>query len=503
LVSAETTATATATAWSARARAPRYDRLTAAQCDRLHAASLEILGRTGVRMHLPEAVERLRHAGAAVDGDRVRIPAHLVEWALAVAPREVVLYDRLGRPAIPCGNDHVAFGPGSDCLHVLDHRTGERRRARLADVEAGVRLCDALERIEFVMSLFTPDDVEPALADRVQMAVMLRGTTKPIVAVTYGLESLIDVVAMAEAVAGGAEALRTRPFLAAYINVTSGLVHNAEALGKLIALAQRGLPALWIPVTSGATTGPVTTAGNVAVNTAGVLAGLVLAQLVREGTPVIVPGFGGDALDLRTMVDPYAEPDPRGVVPSLTHRYGLPMFSLAAGSDAKVVDQQAAAEAALTMLYDALAGGNLVHDCGYLESGLTGSLPLLVICDELAAWIRAAIAPVEISDETLALDVVERLGPDGTFLEEEHTLAHYRERWYPELLDRRAHAAWHNRGALTLEQRASERVDHILATHLPEPLPPAADRAIDQILERAAGLTAGRGEARVPEGGPG
>ena len=470
-----------------QARSPRYDRLTPADCERLHDASLAILERTGVRLHDDEAVERLHGAGARVGDDgRVFVPGSLVEWALSVAPRSLTLHARGGTPAVALEDDNTWFGPGSDCLHILDHRTGERRAATLADAREGVTLVDALPNMDFGMSMFLPSDVDPAMADRHQMAVMLECTTKPLVVVTYDVDAMLDAIAMAEAVAGGAEALRERPTIALYINVTRGLVHNGDSLRKLLLLAERGLPALWIPVTSGGTTGPVTMAGNVALNNAGVLVGIVLAQLVRKGTPVVVPGFGGDALDLRTMVDPYAEPDHRGMVPSLAHHYGLPMFSLAGGSDSKVVDQQAATDASLTMLVDALAGGHLIHDSGYLESGLTGSLAQLAICDEIAAWIRAAIGPVEISDETLALDLIDSLGPDGSFLEADHTIAHYRERWYPSLIDRLSHSAWQARGATTLADRAAARVDRILADHRPAPLPEDATRAIAGILERAA-----------------
>jgi trimethylamine---corrinoid protein Co-methyltransferase len=473
------------------ARSPRHDRLPAAACARLHDASVSILERTGVRLHDAEAVERLRGAGARVGDDgRVFVPGALVEWALSVAPRSITLHDRSGAPAIALEGDNVWFGPGSDCLNVLDHRTGERRPARLADVRDGITLVDALPNMDFAMSMFLPSDVDPAMADRRQMAVMLGHTTKPLVVVTYDVEAMLDAIAMAEAVAGGAEALRVRPTLALYVNVTRGLVHNGDSLRKLLLLAERGLPAIWVPVTSGGTTGPVTTAGNLALNTAGVLVGVVLAQLVREGAPVIIPSFGGDALDLRTMVDPYAEPDHRGTAAALAHHYGLPMFSLAGGSDAKVVDQQAAAEAALTMLVDALGGGHLVHDSGYLESGRTGSLAQLAICDEIAAWIRAAIAPVEIDDETLALDLIDDLGPEGSFLDTPHTFAHFRERWYPTLIERASHGAWSARGAQTMGQRAAGRVDELLAAHKPPPLPDAVAAAIDEILARAA-ATAG------------
>jgi trimethylamine--corrinoid protein Co-methyltransferase len=306
------------------------------------------------------------------------------------------------------------------------------------------------------------------------------------VVVTYDVDAMADAIAMAEAVAGGPDALRERPSVAFYINVTRGLVHNGDSIRKLLLLAERGLPALWIPVTSGGTTGPVTLAGNVAVNNAGVLVGLVLANLVREGAPVVVPGFGGEFLDLRTMVDPYAEPDAMGVVPSIAHHYGLPMFSLAGGSDSKAVDQQAASEASLTMLWHALAGGHLVHDSGYLESGLCGSLAQLAICDEIAAWIRASLGPVVIDEESLALDLVDTLGPDGSFLEAQHTLDHYRERWYPSLIDRLSHSAWMSRGGTTLGERATARVDQLLASHQAPPLPEAAEQAIAAILQRAA-----------------
>ncbi len=471
-----------------QARSPRYDRLTPADCARLHDASLAILERTGVRLHDDEAVERLHGAGARVGGDgRVFVPGSLVEWALSVAPRSLTLHARGGAPAITLAGDNAWFGPGSDCLHILDHRSGERRAATLQDARDGLTVVDACPTWTSACPCSCRRTSRPAMADRRQMAIMLEHTTKPLVVVTYDVDAMLDAIAMAEAVAGGADALRERPTIALYINVTRGLVHNGDSLRKLLLLAGRGLPALWIPVTSGGTTGPVTMAGNVALNNAGVLVGVVLAQLVREGTPVVIPGFGGDALDLRTMVDPYAEPDHRGIVPSLAHHYGLPMFSLAGGSDSKVVDQQAATDASLTMLVDALAGGHLdPRQRATWSPGSPARWPSSPSATRSSAWIRAAIGPVEISDETLALDVIDRLGPDGSFLEADHTIAHYRDRWYPTLIDRLSHSAWQARGATTLAERAAARVDRILAGHRTPPLTEDATRAIAGILDRAA-----------------
>ncbi len=475
----------------APAESPRWDRLGPATASRLEEAALGILDRIGVEIPVPEALGLLRSAGATIDGSRARIPERLVRWALETAPKQITLHDRDGRPALHLAGRNHFFGTGSDCLNILDHRTGEHRRATYADLLEGLTLADALPNIDFVMSMFLPADVDQTLADRYQAAELLARTRKPIVLVTYDVDGMLDGLEMAEIVAGGRAALEARPQLGVYINVTRGLLFNEDSVRKLLVCAERGVPALWIPVTSGGTTGPVTLAGTVAINTAGILAGVVLAQLAREGTPVVVPAFGGDSLDLRTMVDPYAGPEPKGVAASLAHRWGLPMFSLGAGSDAKVVDEQSAAEAGMTMLADALAGGHLIHDCGYLESGLTGSLVQLVICDELAGWINALVRPIDVSDEALALDLVEAHGVDGSYLETDHTFTHYRERWYPTLIDRRGYEAWRAGGATTLAHRAAGRVEELLASHAPTPLSPDVETAVRAVVERvqaAAGL---------------
>jgi len=463
-----------------------WARLTREQCQQLHNAGLEILERTGVRLFNDEALALVRKAGAKVgEGNRVRFPARVVEQALSTVPKSVTLYDRKGRPVMPLEGAKTFFGPGSDCLNIIDHGTGQRRRAVLQDVVEAVQVCDGLSEMSFMMSIFLPSDVRQDIADRYQMEVMLHNTTKPIVFVTYETSGCIDAIAMAEAVAGGADALRERPFVACYINVTTGLLHNADALEKLLFLAEKGLPALYIPVVSGGTTGPVTMAGGLALSNAGVLVGLVISQLKREGTPVIIPGFGGDALDMRSMVDPYCLPDTRGMAAALAHFYQLPMFSLGGASDSKLVDQQAGIEAALEMLVNALCGGHIVHDCGYLESGLSGSLAQLAICNEVAGWIRHVCQPVEVSAETLALDLIDQVGPDGQFLKLPHTRRHMRERWYPTLFDHETYDGWMARGGKTLAERAAEQVSRILASHHCEPLSPAITEAIRRVVLRA------------------
>jgi len=163
----------------------------------------------------------------------------------------------------------------------------------------------------------------------------------------------------------------------------------------------------------------------------------------------------------------------------------LPAFGLAGASESKIVDGQAGAEAALTLLVDTLSGANLIHDLGYLESGLTFSLAQLVICNEIVDWVEHFVAGFEINDETLALDLIDEVGPDGQHLVTQHTRDHFREHWYPQVFERDTYDNWLARGGQGLAERAAGRVDEILATHKPEPLPEDVTRRLREIVQRA------------------
>ena len=465
----------------------KIERLSPEQCTTIHNASLEVLARTGVRLHLQEAVEMLRKAGAQVsEGNRARIPACLVERALNTAPKQFPIFDRFGEPAMLLGGRQNYYGSGSDCLYIVDHRTNQRRRAVLQDVVEGAQVGDALPNVDFVMSMFLPSDVDPQISDVLQMEVMLNNTIKPIVFVTNEFKGCVDAVAMAEAVAGGADALSAKPFIACYINVTSGLVHNEEALQKLLFLSGKGIPALYLPLVTAGMTGPVTLPGSMAMLNAGALVGVVLSQLKREGTPVIVPGCGLTIIDMRTMVNPYCSPDGKGITHVMSRYYSLPNFALGGGAESKLVDEQAAAEAALTLMSETLNGGNLIHDLGYLESGLSGSLAQLAICDEIVGWLKHYVAPVEVNEETLMLDLIDEKGPEGSFITHEHTLEHFREHWYPKLFERGNYSQWEKAGGKSLGERASEQVEKILARDVKNPLPEEVVQAVKDVILKAS-----------------
>ena len=461
-----------------------YARMGEAECRKIHLATLEVLERVGVDVHDAKAREVLAGGGARVDGIRVRIPEYLVEDALRKAPRRLTLYNRIGQVAMRAWDYNTCFGGGSDCLHILDHLTGQRRDPVLDDVAAAARVMDALPELDFVMSLFLPKDVHQQIYDRYQMEVMLNNTTKPIVFVTPDFEGCKAAVEMCEAVAGGAEAFRSRPFATCYINVTSGLIANQEALQKCMYLAEKGIPMLYIPLNAGGVNSPSTTAGCMATMNAGILLGVVLSQLVGPGTPIAAPGWNGGPYNLKTMVGNYVLADEQGVPTSMGKYYELPVFGLGGSTDSKVLDMQCGFETTISLMTALLHGANIVHDVGFMDSGLQGSLQLLVMANEFIGFLRAATRGVVVDDETLALDVVDELGPTGNYLEHPHTMRHIREPFYSPLMHKGVYAQWERKGRKTMEQLAAEKVDQILNTHQVEPLPQDVQQAIKEIILR-------------------
>jgi trimethylamine--corrinoid protein Co-methyltransferase len=461
-----------------------YARLGASECNGIHQATLEILERVGVDVHDQGARDILKRGGARVDGIRVYLPEHMVTRALSTAPKRLTLYDREGHVAIRGGGYRSYFGGGSDCLNILDHQTGERRKPNLEDVRQAVTLMDALGEIDFVMSAFLPHDVDSNIYDRYQMDVMLNHTTKPIVFVTPDFEGCKIAVEMCEIVAGGAEAFRNKPFATCYINVTSGMTMNEEALQKCIFLAEKGLPMLWIPLNAGGVNAPHTTAGCMASMNAGIMLGIVLSQLVREGVPVGVPGWNGGPYNLKSMVGNYVLADEQGVPTSMGRYYDLPVFGLGGSTDSKVIDQQCGFEITLSLMTALMHGANIVHDIGFMDAGLQGSMQIMAICNDMLGFLRAATAGVEVSDETLALDVIEELGPTGDYLGHDHTLRHYQEPYYSKLMDKNPYSVWQKRGGKSMEERAAEMVDKILATHKPSTLSEDVQQALQNVIAR-------------------
>ncbi len=465
-------------------RPPGFQSLDRDQIDTLHDASLEIMERTGMRFFDQESLDLFKKAGAKIcDENIVRIPQRLVEWALGCVPQNVDIYDRNGNLAMQLGGDRTYFGPGSDCMSTYDLETGEHRKAVLRDVVNGVRLVDALPNMDYVMSMFLPSDVPQADYERHQMAIMLKESTKPIIFVGIEKDSTVMGIDMAIAVAGDLATLQQYPFVINYLNTVSPFHHNGESLQRLLYAAERNIPSIYAPGSARGTLAPITNAGAMALNNAAQLGGLVLSQLKREGSPLILCGRSGGLLDMRTMVSLYTAPDAGPYGWDLARHYNTPTFTVAC-TDAKVFDAQAAAETALTLFEKALNGANIVHDLGYLDCAMTGCLELVAFSDEVIEWIKRYWQPVEINAETLALDLIHSTAPDGHFLETDHTLKHFRELWTPTLFNRQDFETWTSHGSQTLQQKANQRVHEILGSHRAKALAKDVVAKLDDIVAR-------------------
>jgi trimethylamine--corrinoid protein Co-methyltransferase len=382
------------------------------------------------------------------------------------------------------GDRISTYGTGSDCLNILDHRTGERRKAVLQDIIDGIRVSDVMPNVDFIMSMFLPGDASVA-ADVRQMEVMLNYSAKPICFVTYGWEGTAECIEMAELVAGGADNLRINPTVICYLNPTSSFVHNESALRKLIYCAEKRLPQVYLPDLLRGMSGPMTREGSFACHNAGTLVGVVISQLVNEGAPIIISSARPSMLDMKTMVNPYGTGSGGVSGIGINHYYDLPVFATGGASDSKLLDEQAIFEATMTLYGATLAGGNMIHDMGYMESGLTGSLELVVIEDEIVSYIKAGSSGLDFSEENLALDLVHEHALKADFMGTEHTLRHCRDGWQPRLVDRQSYKQWEDAGGTSMRDRARVVVEEILAEEPRLAVPTDIANQITAIADKA------------------
>ncbi|MBI3762942.1 MAG: trimethylamine methyltransferase family protein [Chloroflexi bacterium] len=465
---------------------PQLQMLTREQCQIVHDASLEILRRTGVRVFHEEALNLLREAGAEVGaGKLVKIPGTLVDWALKEVPSSVTLHKRgSDEAAARLAEKNVSLGTGSDCLHYLDPRTGNSRNFTAEDVAACVRLCDVLSEINFVMSMGIPSDLGSANVYRRQFAIMLQNTVKPIVFVADTRADCEAIVAMAAAVAGGLVQLRRHPTLLLYSEPTTPLQHSQTATEKLLYMAEQSLPVVHSPAPMMGGTAPVTLAGGLALGNAEALSSLVIHQLKRRGAPFVY-GTGLHHLDMKTAISVYGAPEfqlARVAVAEMGRFYRMPTWGYAGHSDSQVMDEQAASDATLSVLIALLSGTNLVHDIGYLEAGLTTSPEMIVFTDEVIAMMRHFVSGFGLDGESLALEVIDRVGPGGNYLDDDHTFEHFREFWQPTLFDRQRAEPWRAGGSQRLGERLRDKTIALMESHRPEPLSASVAEEIERIL---------------------
>ncbi len=467
---------------------PQFRVLSDQQIEKVYQAALECLHRTGVNVLNGEARELLDAAGAQVDGVRVRFPPHLIQDGVAANPRSFTLWGRDPTHRMQIVPDRVYFGPGPTCTYFVDPQTGERRKSRRGDPGLTALVCDALDNVDYVMGLALIDDVHHRLAPVYEFAEMVTNTGKPVLAWAYSVENMSDIYQIALAAAGGEEDFRARPFLALFSTFHSPLQHTDNELSSVFWAVERGLPIIYIGGGTAGLTSPVTGAGTLVISLAGALSGLAIIHLKQRGAAVCLGGVP-QAVDLRTCRPAYGSPEMSLYSAALSDifRYlGLPFMGTAGASEAKVLDLQAAVESTVQVILSGLSGATLVHDVGFLDCAEIGSLEMLVMNDEIIAMARRIMRGIEISDDTLMLDLIDQVGPGGGFLSARETARRCREEiWSPTLMDRNAWVNWESAGAQAMQDRIRGKVGEILAKHKPLPLPEGAAERIQAVLETA------------------
>lgn len=455
----------------------------------IHKKALWILANIGFQMPLPEAINIMRKAGARIEDENiVKIPEELINYAISKAPKRdgFILYGREEEYDIRFGIDTPVLCSMRSATHVLDLETQERRPCTVNDVADMVRIMDALDNIGLSAPTATPQDVPRQVAEWYALAATLKNTAKPICGPSAGARCVRDAVRMASLAAGSEKRLREKPFMYLSILVRCPLQMAPLSLEALIEASRHGVP---FKLSSGpilGMTGPVTLAGALVQSYAEVLAGLTLAQLVRPEAPVIF-GSTTRGMDMRTGCVTMASPEfaiLKGASGQMGRSLGLPVCLPAFLRDSKVLDAQAGFESATVGLISCLSA-DMVRGMQY-DMDILVDFTDFVFNNEAMGALQRIARGLKISDDTLAIPVIEKIGHGGSFLNSKHTLQHFKEElWMPRLFERRDWARWEKDGKKDIAQRARERTKEILSSHQPKCLPSEVENEIDNIVREA------------------
>jgi trimethylamine--corrinoid protein Co-methyltransferase len=462
--------------------------LTSDELHEVHLATLEILERVGVKVSEQKALRLLEEAGAFVDVKEkiAQIPQHLVDEAIEKAPSGFTLFGRNPKYKLGLQDRRVYFSMGGQSINVLDLETGKQRASTLKDCENFYRLADALENVHHSTIVVRPRDIPDSVAHVHELLAGLRNTTKTLDAETYGQAVALDSIRMASVVRGGEEELKKRPLLLGFHNPISPLQHSEKLTEALMTYAKYNQPVIVAPEAQAGATAPVTLAGLLAQQNAEVLSGIVIAELVNPGAPVLF-GTVSTIMDMKTGNLAYGAIE-AGLInvatAQLAHYYGLPCRGTGSGTESKIPDIQAGFEKAMTLMMAALAGINFIFNAaGTLESTLTASFEQAVIDNEICGMMSRALRGIAISDETLAIDVIESVGPGGQFLDQRQTLEHLKKEHYiPTIVNRQKREKWERTGSKDLREVAREEAKRILKEHQPDPLEQDVEQELKKIV---------------------
>jgi trimethylamine--corrinoid protein Co-methyltransferase len=455
---------------------------------RIHDASLRVLEKIGIHMPHREALDVMESAGAKVErnSSMVKMPAQLVMNAVAKAPKSVILYGREPKYDMKVKEDGPFFGTMGYATHITDFETCKRRYCTNADLAKITQLIDSLENFTWMMPIATPQDVPKETSDWFAWVTTLKNTTKHVVGGAFGANSVRDVIKMGSVIAGGEKKFREKPFASFGILTRPPLQYSWLSLDGLLEIARQKLPTYLNAGCIAGATSPVTLAGTMTLAHAEIMGGIALVQSLNPGTPMFYASWSR-IMDMRTGNVSLSSPEWsvfRIGLGQLGRYLGLPIRTAAMLCDAKISDVQAGYEKGTTGLAASL-GGDLISGM-QLDSDKMVDLADLVIDNEVAGMIKRIIRGVDVNDEKIAFDLINEIGPGGTYLATLHTMRHFREEiWLPTITERRTWAVWEKEGSRDALARAKETAKEILSSHHPVHLPPDVEKELDVIAASA------------------
>ena len=462
--------------------------LTVEIAELVHEKSVEILTDVGFCVPENDTLARLDSAGLPVNQETqmVRLTPELLAAALASLPKEVKLYNRAGDTPAPYDIGSCFMGAGTP-VNVLDLHTGERRSATHRDVHNFVTIQDALPQVDIVRPTVTATDIGES-SDLVEIAELLRCTTKPVVHRTLSPDRVDAAVEMMAAVAGGQAKLRARPnFATLYCPISPGYF-TSENILCMLRWAEHGVPITLLSMAMGGASAPATLLGELIVINADILAWMVALQILYPGTPLLY-GSVSAVLDMRTGLLPLGAPE-RGMINSgaaiMGNYYGIPSMCGGLSSDAKELDVQAGFEKVNTAVPLLKHGASIIYGVGAIDAGSTISYLQMVMDDEIIAGIRRMWGGITLHDPSEEVDLIKSLTPRGNFMSARHTKRNYRRHWYPEIISRDTYETWQEKGK-TIEQICQHKALDILANHKPKPLAVEVEAEIERVVRRYLG----------------
>ncbi len=469
--------------------------LSGDQIARIDAASLRILEKTGVVIPHEDMLNRFEDAGASVNRaeQRVRIPGELVARSIESAGKQFTLYGRDMKQTAAFGQGKRNYNSIAGEAYWLDELATQRRFATMEDVATAARFGDALPNINMPGAMSDPYETPVAYRCVEVCATMLRNTTKPVTFWFHDRASATFINEILIALRGDEQSAAEYPLCYPFLEPISPLRFPFNGIDLLYETARLNLPAPIGPMAQMGLSAPCTIAGTMAIENAEILAGVCITQLIKPGMPVCYGGIC-HAFDMRTTQMIFCGPEQAIFGVAMTQmgkHYGLPVYINVGLTDAKRPDAQAGMEAGITLALGAAAGADIFGHMGICGVDQATSLDMLMLQNEIIGYVESTMREVGFSDEALGLDLVEEVGPGGSFIDTMHTAESFRqELWMPGLLDREYYQAWLDAGATGMEDRCKAETQKILAEHEPEPISVDLDRALDEIVKAAARIAA-------------